>query len=422
MFNIFIYILYYWIVIKYFNLFFKKKCLKFYQKYLLLFFVLNLQIFCFSHINNPILLFLCNNLLLTSLCLLLYHISFKQSVIFSLLGCSTAMLIEICIAIVLNLNSFSSDAYIFTGNVISKIALLAIIHLLSLCKSKQFYTTITKRLFLLMIASVGSCSSIAHFAYILYQSESTLQNKTISILIILALIVLNIAYYIIEDHLSYASNILLQNLMFSKQLDYFRTVNADIETKDKEFAKERHNLKNQLLTIRAYAIQNNNSQIIEFINTLLSDKSYGISKITYCNNLLLDTLFSAKIKIAEKYKIEYIIDIDVPSILPFDNINLCNLIGNALDNCFDSCIQDSPHHKLYVHVTIRHTTDCLFCSFKNSCFHNLNRTEKNHFISTKSSHHGYGLASIEDIVSHYNGTMDIQQLDNSFALKAIIYS
>lgn len=420
MFNIFIYILYYWIVIKYFNLFFKKKYLKFYQKYLLLFFVLNLQVFCFSQIKNPILLFLCNNLMITSLCLLLYHVSYMQSVVFSLFGCSTAMIVEIGSAIVLNLNNYSSETYIFAGNILSKISLIAIIHLLSLCKSKQFYTTITRRLFLLLVVSILSCIFIAHFAYILYQSES-IQNKIISILIILALIILNIAYYIIEDRLSYASIILLQNLMLLKQLDYYETANANMEAKDKAFAKERHNLKNQLLAIRAYAIQNNNSQIIEFINTLLSDKTYGISKIAYCENLLIDTLLSAKDKIAQKYKIEYVIDIDVPPILPFDNINLCNLIGNALDNCFDACIQDCQTHKVYVHVTIKHNGDCLFCSFKNSCFHNITEKEKYHFISTKSSKHGYGLSSIKEIVSFYNGIIDIQHPNNSFTLKTMIY-
>lgn len=225
---IFIYILYYWIAIKYFNLFFKKKYLRFYQKYILLLLVFNLQIFCISQIKNPILLFLCNNLSLTSLCLLLYHISYKQSIIISLLGCSTGMLIEICTAIVLNLNSFSSDAYTYAGNIISKIALIAIIHLLSLCKNKEFYTNITRRLFFLLVASVGSCISIAHFAYILYQSESTIQNRTISILIILALIVLNGVYYIVEDRLSYSSIVLLQNLMLLKQIDYYETVNTDI--------------------------------------------------------------------------------------------------------------------------------------------------------------------------------------------------
>lgn len=129
-----------------------------------------------------------------------------------------------------------------------------------------------------------------------------------------------------------------------------------MKTRDKAFAKERHNLKNQLLAIRAYATQNNNSQIIEFINALLFDKSYGISKITYCDNLVLDTLLSAKDKIAKKYKIQYVIDIDVPPVLPFDNINLCNLIGNALDNCFDACIQDYPHHNSYVHVQLNKKT------------------------------------------------------------------
>lgn len=418
---IFIYILYYWIVIKYFNLFFKRKHFLLYQKCVLLFFVLILQQFVLGRLQNPILLFLCNTLLLTGFCKFLYHSSFKQSFIFSLFGCSTAMLVEIGIAIVPNLNNYSSETYTFVGNIVSKITLLAITHLLSLCKNKEFYTTINRRFCILLTVSTLSCMLIAHFAYILYQSGSTVRSRMISGIIILALVVLNISYYVMEDRLSYASIILLQNILLSKQLNHYEALSESIKIRDHAFAKERHNLKNQLLAIRVYATQNNNTQIIEFINTLLSDKAYGMSKITYSNNLLLDTLLGAKDKIAEKYGIEYAVDIDVPSVLPFGSIDLCNLIGNALDNSFDACIQDSPHHKTYVHVTIWQNTDCLFVSLKNSCFHNLNKNKKGRFLSTKSLRHGYGLSSIKEIVSLYNGIMDIQQNNDSFSLKVVLY-
>lgn len=416
-----LYILYYWIVIKYFSLVFIKKNLKPCKKYIRLVFILTLQLFFLGQLKNPIILFLCNNMLLIALCMFWFRTTLKQSITFSFLGCSTAMLVEIATAILLNLYHYSSDIYILAGNIISKIILLTMIHLLSLYKNKQFYTTITGRLCLLLVASTLSCLFITYFTYVLFQSDSTIQNKAVSIILLLALSTLNIAYYVIEDRLSHASILMAQNLLLAKQLNHYESISVASEYREKAFAQERHNLKNQLLAIRAYAMQNNNPQIIEFINTLLSDRTYGISKITYCNNILLDTLLSAKNKIAEKYNIEYIVDIDVPSVLPFDNIDLCNLIGNALDNCFDACIQDSQNHNVYVHVTLRLHNNCLFCNFTNSCFHNLNQTAKGLFFSTKSSQHGYGLSSIKEIVSLYDGIIDFQKRKNAFSLKAILY-
>lgn len=408
---------------KYFSLFFNKKNLLPYEKYIRLIFVFVLQLFFLSRLQNPFIIFVCNNLLLIILCMFLFRTSLKQSISFSLLGCSAAMLCEIGTAVFLNLYHYSPRTYLFAGNLISKIILLAIIHLLSLCKNRQFYTTITLRLCLLLVASTFSCLFISYFTYVLFQSESTIQNKIVSALLLLALSILNIAYYIIEDRLSHASIILSQNILLSKQLNHYESISAASENRDKAFAKERHNLKNQLLAIRAYALQNDNPQIIEFINTLLSDKTYGISRITYCNNIVLNTLLSSKDTIAEKYDVEYIVDIDVPSVLPFDSIDLCNLIGNALDNCFDACIQDYQNHNVYIHVTIKQHNDCLFCNFTNSCFHNLTPTAKGLYLSTKpsQSQHGYGLSSMKEIVSLYDGIIDFQQYKNTFSLKVILY-
>lgn len=232
-------------------------------------------------------------------------------------------------------------------------------------------------------------------------------------------------YYIIEDRLSHATLLISQNLLLSKELKYYSALFNEQKELGFSFSKERHNLKNQLLAIRSYAIQNDNAQIIEFINSLLLKPEHGILSTTVlvCKNILLNTLFNAKTLLAEQYNIKYVLDIDVPANLPFDNIDLCNFIGNALDNCFDACIQDKNFTNKYVYATMKFRNDILFCSFTNSCYHDLKMFKGHQFVTTKTRifHHGYGLSSIKFVITKYNGILDTQKHTHEFSLTAILY-
>lgn len=336
------------------------------------------------------------------------------------------MAVEIAIALIVSFLHHSASEIEIIGNLISKVLLVTLVHLLSLLKSNtSHYANISKHCFLLLLGASFSCIFISYSIYIFYHINSSMLVRTFSVIMIIFLILLNMSYYVIEDRLSHAALLMTQNLLLSRELKYYGNLLDTRKFMEHSFSKERHNLKNQLLAIRSYAIQNDNAQIIEFINSLISEPVHGIvtTTTTFCDNLLLNTLFNAKINLARQYNIKYLLDIDVPSELPFDNVNLCNFIGNALDNCFDTCLQDKDFASKYIHVTIKFNANCLFCQFINSCYHDLKITKKSHFLSTKQAafRHGYGMTTIKQVISLYNGILDIKTLEHKFILKAILY-
>lgn len=407
MYIIFIYLLYYWITLKYFNLYFKKRLLSLLRKCIILTLNIFLHLFFLSHFQISLVLF-CSNLLITiGLCIALYSAPVKKCLLLCSLGCCLSLLIEILTAIILKLFGASPAATYLASALITKLILLFLVYVLSAYKNRRHYFDIPTRYFCLLITITLSCIIIGHSAFIIYNASRSYKVYFLCLLIIVILLILNISYYIIEDWLCYSVALMSKNLLLSKEIKYYKHIIHFVKIRNKNFSRERHQLKNQLLAIRSYAIQNNNVQIIKYINTILSDPKYGFASeiITFCDNLVLNTLFYSKILLARENAIKYNLDISVPPSLPFDDLDLTNLIGAALDYSFDFCLQN-PILKPNISITIKYRSNCLFCYFTVSHADNgipsSNKTLcKSPKIYCKNLNN---IAMIKKIVLYYEGT------------------
>lgn len=221
--------------------------------------------------------FLSNFIFIFVFCTFLYQAPTKRRLLLCLIGCSTGMTVEIAAVLIVSLLRYYTTEIEIIGNLISKILLLTLVHLLSLLKTNSsHYANISKRCFLLLIGASFSCIFISYSVYIFYHINSSALTRNLSVIIIIFLILLNISYYVIEDRLSHAALLMTQNLLLSKELKYYGNLLVIRKFMEQSFSKERHNLKNQLLAIRSYAIQNDNAQIIEFNNTLIPEPEHRI--------------------------------------------------------------------------------------------------------------------------------------------------
>lgn len=385
--------------------------------YLVHYYVLN----SFHHF---VLNFILSYALLVFLCLFLYNGNFKKVIYICLLGHTSGMLIEISTSIILQQLGYMAEGTASMGSVISKLVLLALVHAISIRKYQKSYSEPAFFYWLLLLVTTVSSILIIYTVFLF--SRETLNSKLeiLSSIAILALLFINMVSFIIYDKLSHSTELHLQNQVMHQQIAHYHEAIANKKAQDNFFKRERHNLKNQLITLRSYAAHNQNEAIISFINKLLQQNEFGLCPWLYCNNLILDTLISSKKNIAEENNITYTVDINVPSSLPFDDVDLCVLVGNALDNAFEACLS-SKDYSPFVDITIRYKNGCLYCHFVNSYFHKLSTTSNGFFNSTKkeSFRHGYGLNSIKNIVDKYNGIIVISiETKNVFSLKLSIYN
>lgn len=369
--------------------------------------------------------FLAGYFLLLALSIVLYKSkhNFKRIIFTTLFIYILGMLLEAGTAITLQAFGYSFEETIFSGSIISKLILLAIIHALTILKVQQeqnepatFYWCI------LCIATISSII-IIYIVFLFARTTESTSLQTWASSCMLALLVLNMALFIMYNKLSKSADLHIKNAVLKQQINYYDHLIESKKQQQNLFHQERHNMKNQLIALRTYAANNQNTEMISFITRLLNDEEFGLTPFSYCDNILIDAILSSKNSIADKYNIKYTLDINVPSTLPFDNIDLCILLGNILDNAFDANMNSTPNKDSFVSVTLQYKNAVLYCHVSNSFSHKLDPSSAFMFKSTKSDKqlHGYGLATIKRIADKYHGVLDIVTQENIFSLKLSLY-
>lgn len=415
-------IFYFGILLLYLNCFFTlKKLSKKYVAFLFLCFYF-IHYFILNLFHNLILNQLLGCSILIIFCRLLFNDNNKRIIFISCIWYVLGMCTEILTAFFLQYLDYTIEGASSIGSIISKLLMLTIVHGITL--SKRHYSKHTPTIFIWIILIITTLSTILvlHTIYLLSHTQIITSHKPLTTLSTFLLLFFNIALFILYNKISSSADIEIQNLVMNHQITHYQEILANKIVQDSLFKKEQHNLKNQLITLRNYATHNQSAEIILFINRLLNEKEYGIAEASICDNVLISALISSKKNLSIANQIKYTYDTRIPSVLPYSDIDLCILLGNALDNAFDACLLDN-REDCYVDVTLYHKNNCLYCNITNSCYHTLSPKSDKGFFSTKenSVQHGYGLQSIHEIVEKYQGFLDIITTDSTFCIKFILY-
>lgn len=170
-------------------------------------------------------------------------------------------------------------------------------------------------------------------------------------------------------------------------------------------SKEMHDLKNKLFAIKNM-LENNYTDGINKIDEVC-EIVQGMQNITYTSNNAIDSLINSKKRTIDDNNINFKCECYVCGFESYNEIDLCALIGNLLDNSIEACLNIKDRIiKLYfkqvdeyLNIIIKNTysKDMIIQDFK---------TSKNN-----KDLHGFGLLNVETICKSYNGSIKIYQND-----------
>lgn len=97
-----------------------------------------------------------------------------------------------------------------------------------------------------------------------------------------------------------------------------------------------------------------------------------------------------------------------------DDIDMCSLIGNLLDNAIEAQLNIIKDNR-YIEVNMTNEDDILCISVKNAITGSV-LINNNKLSTTKNDtkNHGLGTKIIKDIVGKYNGSIDYYEEDGFF--------
>ena len=191
----------------------------------------------------------------------------------------------------------------------------------------------------------------------------------------------------------------------------------------KEFRKMRHDFKNQLIYLSELCKDRNNSQLSSIINAMLEKSSFDQIMISQTDNPAIDSIVNFKYALANSNSISFDYNCNVPVALKCEDVDLCIILGNLLDNAIEANLNNAVINK-YIRLVIEYNNNNLIISCNNSYKGQIKRNSDGKITTIKESAliHGIGLESIESTVNKYHGFLDIYFDESNFIVDIILYN
>lgn len=203
----------------------------------------------------------------------------------------------------------------------------------------------------------------------------------------------------------------MQNILHNQYIQYQRSQEA-IELINYKY----HDLKHYTLALK---MEENEQRRRDYLNQLEEElKGYGMQYKT--GNKVLDVLLTSKNLSCAKKQIVMTCVVDGTLFDFMDNIDICSIFGNALDNAIE-CEEKLELEKRLIEVAAFSQKKFLIIRFENYYEGELEFSRGFPLTTKKETQfHGYGLKSLCYTVRKYGGETDISAHDNWFSLKILI--
>lgn len=269
---------------------------------------------------------------------------------------------------------------------------------------------------LLCILPILSVVVSAVVVYIGIRAEMTRTAEILMVIIVLTLLIVNLIFMIIYNHLQciHAENLALNLSIQREEADaaYYQYLQKQSENQRILI----HDIKNHLNTINGLARNLDAPAISEYITKLVEDV-LPTQQIKICSNPILNVMLLQFKEKCTKQNIEFQCDIRDNCLSFMDAPSISTFYGNLLSNAIEAA-ECSRDRVIEMSVIKNDEQQIVIVSVVNSCdiapisnADGLFQTQK-----LNSSIHGVGIKSIQRIVNRYQGvsTMKFDSDRNRF--------
>lgn len=370
-------------------------------------------LFAISFIKNPLLNAF--SFLIANFIFLLFSFEIKCStaIFHAIITTSVMALSELLVVgIVSNLAAhyYNPDTYLrnstvllFTSKPFYFLLLYAISHILIKTPKSTEKNTIKEIILLSITPFISFWVDLTLVSICCYTSIPPAINLMITITSILLLIANFVVYgiyiYSAEKNRRF-TDLQLELQKESDAVSYYKMVRTRNESQNILI----HDIKKHLQAIAFFNEQGNREKIADYISRLVDFP--GLQKpVRMCDHEFLNAILCRYMNDCKEQQIDFHADIRSGTLDFISENDLVSLFGNLLDNAVEAAAKQ-PSAEIQLMVSRMPKAGLTAVTLVNSC--HSNPLQKNgRLISTKKdrARHGYGLKSVERIVSRYRGHM-----------------
>ncbi len=202
------------------------------------------------------------------------------------------------------------------------------------------------------------------------------------------------------------------------QQELIETHYAEVENMYRQIRGWRHDYRNHIQTMKAYAASGDWESVCRYLDELDTDLN-TVDTVIKTDNPMTDAILNSKVSLARSRDIQVIADAQIPVRLNFSELDLCCIIGNLFDNAIEASL-DLPAGQRLIRVYMDMKNTQLYISFTNFTSGRKLKKHNGLFSSTKGEGHGFGLVRIDAIVDRLQGYISRNSEDGAFTTEILL--
>ena len=142
-------------------------------------------------------------------------------------------------------------------------------------------------------------------------------------------------------------------------------------------------------------------------------------EMSFCENRAADSVAGYYCALARRENIPYSVRLDLPVQLPVDEVDLCLILSNLLENALEASLRTAPVRREIKLTAYLHGDSLVLIQAENA-FDGEIREKEGVFQSSKRKGNGIGIQSVRHIAEKSGGACTFSYSDGIFCAKVML--
>lgn len=174
----------------------------------------------------------------------------------------------------------------------------------------------------------------------------------------------------------------------------------------------RHDYHNHMQVMKAQLTLGKTEEMRRYLDALEQELD-RVDTFVRSGNLMVDAILNSKLTLAKRQKIAVNCKTKVPEQISVQEVDLCVILGNLLDNAIEAC-ELVGEEKRFLRVYMAVNKSQLYFSVQNAAKEEPD-FEASNYITRKRGNHGLGMKRVKAAVDKYDGYLHLANEPGIFA-------
>ena len=235
----------------------------------------------------------------------------------------------------------------------------------------------------------------------------------LSLVLLIILLLFYVIFLMMAASLNRNARLQQENHFLSLQQERYENLCMAIE----EAKQARHDIRHHFVQLSSLAEQGDMEKIKKYLSA--TTEKISDYNLHFCENQAVDSVFGYYSTLAQKENIPFHALVSLPTDLSIDEINLCLVFSNLLENAIQASVKTEPARRKINAEVYPHHNHLLLIHVENT-FDGKIQQENNIFQSSKRSGNGIGIESVRHITAKNGGACDFTYEDGIFSAKIML--